>query len=115
MQNANSTGNCSSSGDSSIVTFQADWHHELGHKLEVFPRCIPLGDKRFWPDLASFLEDHRSRQMMYYNLAPSTWSVQVIFEEEHRCWNFAVFEDANVIAETSGDSLAAVSEGLARG
>ncbi|HTC92154.1 MAG TPA: hypothetical protein VK699_01730 [Terriglobales bacterium] len=108
MQNQNS------SSTSSIVTFEADWHPDLGCKLEVFPRSFPLLDQVFWPDLASFLENRSSRQMMYYATAPSSWSVQVIFHEKQQCWNVALFQDAKVVLQRSGGSLAAVSQELAK-
>jgi hypothetical protein len=111
MQSTNSTDHCSDGN--SIVTFDADWHHGLGRKLEVFPRSIPLAGEVFWPDLVSFLEDHCSRQMMYYTPAPGPRSVQVIFHEDQRGWSIAVFQDAGLIAQTSGDSLVAVSQELA--
>jgi len=106
MQNQNS------SATSSIVTFEADWHPDLGCKLEVFPRSIPLLDQVFWPDLASFLEDCCSRQMMYYSTASSSWSVQVIFHEKQQCWSVALFQDAEVVLQCSGGSLAALSREL---
>ena len=102
MQNANS-----------IVTFEADWHHELGPKLAGFPRSVPLLGEVFWPDLVSLLEDHESRQMMYYAPGPSVWSVQVAFYEQQRAWNLAVFKDASLAAQDSGSSLMTVSEELA--
>lgn len=113
MQNANPTGSCYSSGDCSIVTFEADWHHDLGRKLEVFPRCIPLLSEMFWPDLASFLQDHCSRRMMYYPTAPSARSVQVIFDEDQHVWTIAVFQDADLQTQTSGSSLVTTSQELA--
>jgi len=106
MQNQN----CSAI--SSIVTFEADWHPDLGCRLEVFPRSIPLLQQVFWPDLASFLEDCCSRQMMYYSTAPSSWSVQVIFHEKQQCWSVALFQDAEAVLQRSGGSLAALSHEL---
>jgi hypothetical protein len=113
MQNANSRDN-HPSGCSSIVTFQADWHHELGSKLAVFPRSIPLAGEVFWPDLVSLLEDHDSRQMMYYTPAPSAWSVQVGFYKQQGSWNLALFQDTRLVAQRSGDSLGTVSQELAQ-
>ncbi len=119
MQNPNfsEAGPCSQSRScfhsDSIVTFDADWHHGLGRKLEVFPRSIPLAGEVFWPDLVSFVEDHCSRQMMYYTPAPSPRSVQVIFHEDQRGWSIAVFQDAGLLTQTSGSSLVTVSQELA--
>ena len=96
------------------VLFQPDWHHELGSKLAVFPRSIPLAGDVFWPDLASFVEDHRSRQMAYYTLAPNAWSVQVAFYEHQGSWNLAVFNETCLAAQSSGSSLTTVSEELGR-
>jgi hypothetical protein len=111
MQSTNSTDNCS--GGCSIVTFDADWHHNLGSKLAVFPRYIPLSGEMFWPDLASFLEDRCSRQMMYYTPAPSARSVQVVFHEDQPSWSIAAFRDADLLTQTSGSSLVTVSQELA--
>ncbi|HZR29575.1 MAG TPA: hypothetical protein VFA71_12430 [Terriglobales bacterium] len=110
MQNQKSSS--SASATSSIVAFEADWHPDLGCKLEVFPRSFPLLDQVFWPDLASFLQDRCSRQMMYYPASASAWSVQVIFHEKQQCWSAALFQDAEVVLQRSGDSLAALSQEL---
>lgn len=114
MQNANLPESRFSGDCSTIVTFQADWHHELGPKLAVFPRSIPLLGEVFWPDLASLVEDRQSRQMMYYPQAPSTWSVQVTFYQQQGSWNLAVFRDACLVAQCPGDSLASLSQELAQ-
>lgn len=115
MQEANFTANHSSSSrDSTIFTFPVDWHHELGPKLAVFPRSIPLLGQVFWPDLLSLVEGRQSRQMAYYTLAPSIWSVQVAFNEQQRAWNLAVFNDACLVVQCSGNSLASVIQQLAQ-
>lgn len=114
MQNANLPESRSSGDCSAIVTFQADWHHELGPKLAVFPRSIPLLGEVFWPDLASLVEDRQSRQMMYYPQAPSARSVQVAFYQQQGSWNLTVFDDASLAAHSSGSSLGPVSQELAQ-
>ena len=114
MQNANSPDNQPTGDCRSIVTFQADWHHELGSKLAVFPRSIPLAGEVFWPDLVSLLEDHHCRRMMYYTQSPSAFSVQVAFYKQQSSWNVALFQDTILVAQRSGDSLGAVSQELAQ-
>ena len=97
------------------LPFPADWHHQLGDRLAVFPRYLAqLTDSenanadRYWPDLATFSESPEGAlQMMYYR-AESASSFLVTYWEESGQWEvlkFIEFSPVQLFAGRDFDKL----------
>ncbi len=92
--------------------FPADWHHQLGTRLAPFPRCFTFHRLRidspdvgplpltFWPDLASFVEDQRTAQLLYLRTIPSDLSICVAFHKASQEWQVRLYHDCELMSAT---------------
>lgn len=89
--------------------FDTDWHHQFGRRLSVFPRNICFADgnitQDYWPDLATFTEDHEIAQLMYYPAAASPFSVCVIYRSLEERWETVKFCDDLVLQHSAGETF----------
>jgi hypothetical protein len=106
------------------IPFGADWHHQFGRRLSVFPRNISFHEggtsQDYWPDLATFTEDTETAQMMYYPAGPSSFSVCVVYRRSDERWETVKYSDDVVVQHSTGETFEEVMEqtianGLCRG
>jgi hypothetical protein len=86
----------------------AEWHPQLGARLSVFPRCVfhGAGGSGYWPDLATFVEDASTRQMMYAAGAASAYSLRVVFHKRGALWETFKYRDAELVGYSRGGTFA---------
>jgi len=94
--------------------FADDWHPQFGSRLAVFPRnlfyTVSRGEKEagtiyYWPDLATFVEDELTIQMMYYRSTRSAYSLQVIFHKTSQGWTTLKYRDYTLTRWSQGETF----------
>ncbi len=83
-------------------------------RLAVFPRnlfyTVSRGEKEagtiyYWPDLATFVEDELTIQMMYYRSTRSAYSLQVIFHKTSQGWTTLKYRDYTLTRWSQGETF----------
>jgi hypothetical protein len=87
-------------------SFPADWHHQLGPRLNPFPRCLSFGspDLTYWPDLASFVDGDGTAQMLYVRSRPSSFSMTVVYDDAAGEWHVLKHQDCDVMSAIRADN-----------
>jgi hypothetical protein len=83
----------------------AEWHPQLGARLSVFPRNVIYAERSgagYWPDLATFVEDAATRQMMYTPSTASAYSLRVVFHKHAGLWETFKYRDAELVGYSRG-------------
>lgn len=100
------------SGGELLEQFAPDWHPHYGDRLVVFPRSVAMlhgqplaGAVCYWPDFATFVEDARSRWLMYYPLGISRYSLCVLYDRASGCWRATKYRDLDVVRSAVGRSF----------
>jgi hypothetical protein len=92
---------------------EQDWHPLYGERLAVFPRSLRFARVRserpfeppqvtevsYWPDLASFIEDEDTRQMVYFTCGPSPYSVRVVYDKRTGAWETCKYRDYKLVRQ----------------